>query len=397
MLRKTLALLASAACSASIAAAQSVSPYCPVVPEVSAVQDLGDFAPNAINELGQVVGSHYTGVEWRIVSWTPAGGAVDLGAGYAWDVNNRGAIVFVQDDAAWVRWADGTRQQIASAGSVAYAINDWNEVVGFIGETVFIWRPATGLQLLEFPTNTIDDQPTYDINNAGTVALTSEGSLRLRDRSGAIVIAGIGLQARAVNELDRVAGVMPYFHAATWATSDGLADLGTLGGMNSDAIDVNDVSWIVGRSDAATGDVHAMIVKPGQTMADLGALGGECTGWATGINDAAQVVGSSHDDSGRFRATLWQLKLTPAEALDSLAAAVWKLRNGGLVRAGDARLLLAKIAKAQRKASMDGPVPHGPLTAFAAHVRALERRGRISHPIAQALRDRSDQLLAATR
>jgi probable HAF family extracellular repeat protein len=71
----------------------------------------------------------------------------------------------------------------------------------------------------------------------------------------------------------------------------GITDLGTLGGDNSYATGINDAGQVVGDSRTAAGTTHAFITGPnGVGMTDLGTLGGDYS-TASGINDAGQVVG----------------------------------------------------------------------------------------------------------
>ena len=53
-----------------------------------------------------------------------------------------------------------------------------------------------------------------------------------------------------------------------------MRNLGTLGGKNSDAIDLNDATQVVGWSETADGNAHAFLWTPGRGMEDLGTLGG---------------------------------------------------------------------------------------------------------------------------
>ena len=77
-----------------------------------------------------------------------------------------------------------------------------------------------------------------------------------------------------------------------------LFELGTLGGVDSNAHGINDACQVVGISDTARGDYHAFLWLPEPAynmpagMNDLGTLGG-AYGWANGINDACQVTGYS--------------------------------------------------------------------------------------------------------
>ena len=76
-----------------------------------------------------------------------------------------------------------------------------------------------------------------------------------------------------------------------------MRDLGSLGGPGSSsfATGINDAGQVVGYFETASGDSHAFITGPnGEDMKDLGTLGLGGPGsssFATGINNAGQVVG----------------------------------------------------------------------------------------------------------
>jgi len=77
-----------------------------------------------------------------------------------------------------------------------------------------------------------------------------------------------------------------------------MTDLGTLGGVSSFVSGINDSGQVVGRSETATGSMHAFVTGPnGEGMIDLGTLGGSFSD-AAGINEAGQVVGSSETATG---------------------------------------------------------------------------------------------------
>ena len=117
-----------------------------------------------------------------------------------------------------------------------------------------------------------------------------------------------GTQARAINSTGDVAGfstgtpnATPADSLKAWLWSAGTVTI--LGTMN-DATGVNVHQQVVGYA-GVNGFAHATLWQSG-TQTDLGTLGGRLS-FATGINDAGQVVGQSSgpNDSGGY-AFVWQ-------------------------------------------------------------------------------------------
>jgi probable HAF family extracellular repeat protein len=126
---------------------------------------------------------------------------------------------------------------------------------------------------------------------------------------------------RAINNRGEVACLSDTaggaFHACLWRHGV-MTDLGTIGGTFSDSAGINNRRQIVGTSTVAGGQQHAYLFSKGK-MTDLNELIPADSGWtlvaATGINDAAEIVGN-----GTINGHAHAFLLTPSEDAFLLAS-----------------------------------------------------------------------------
>jgi len=144
--------------------------------------------------------------------------------------------------------------------------------------TVTDWSfpPSVVTDTMTITVNTHDDLQ-YDIVNIGS--LSNQASYP----------AGI-------NDTGDVVG---YYYTDAWLkrafvySSDTMTDLGTLGGAEAWARDINNNDQVVGQALTVDGNWHAFIWDSANGMRDLGTLGGS-TSVAYAINDVGQIAGYSY-------------------------------------------------------------------------------------------------------
>ena len=297
------------------------------------IVDLGDLGggygrARAINGLGQVAGEALlpvAGTVDRAVVWQ-AGSVADLGTlggqqsagtvcGWAQDASGNAM------PALWNGSAVTALPTLGGAIGTAWGINDAGTAVGHSylstgGYHATLWS-AGGVHDLGTLGGALS--VAYDINNQGEAVGTASNSAG-RDRAvlwgpgGPVDLGGLSggqwTAAYAVNDSGQVIlwgtpqGAMRD-RAAFWNgdPASPVINLGTLGGIQSDAYGLNDHGFVVGSAYEPTGTYHAF-VWDGAEMIDLGTLGGDYS-LAYGINDQGIIVGWAMDASRQTHAVEW--------------------------------------------------------------------------------------------
>ncbi|WP_374568313.1 hypothetical protein [Ideonella sp.] len=217
------------------------------------------------------------------------------------------------------RYVDGVLKPILPAPANAMLVQDMNDsgdVIGRIVNDYYVWR-ADGT------TEAMPGLSLYAINDLGQMAVRADGTWH-----GCI-----------------------YDHGT-------LTDLGTLGGNNSSAFDINNRGEVTGIADlpGQYAPYHAFAWRNGE-MVDLGTLGGTSS-WGAAINDLGHVVGTARDKKGAYHAFIHDgsvmRKLPPTQEGDTLTPYDVNDRDE-VVGAGSAgEVLLSAEGKTYRLKSLLG-------------------------------------------
>ena len=195
-------------------------------------------------------------------------------------------------------------------------------------------------------------EPTESRPRLSTPEFTIATDLTITDLGS---LGGIVGEARAVNDLGQVVGTSytaNEIHPFLWQNGT-MTDLGTLGGTwavagwaPGVARTVNAVGQVVGASTTAgNAETHAFLWQNG-TMTDLGTLGG-ISSQAIAVNALGQVAGwASTPNEAERRPVLWETSLrppTPRETADILTRAVEELVAAGHLPSGQGNALLSTL------------------------------------------------------
>lgn len=242
------------------------------------ITDLGTLGEDVssmafgINDHGQVVGRSIGADAYRAVLWT-GGSVVDMGLGNnssANAINNStqvAATSFSSTSGQTVLWNDdGPPTNLFQSSFLRPGINNAGQVVGESGNRAVVSSGGVTTTLAALPGSS--SSYAYAINDAGQVV-------------GDSVVCG------ACND-----------RATLWDGGTAF-DLGTLGGADSLAVDINNVSQIVGMSTTFAGGYHATLWSDGaifdlNSFLAAGALAsGVLLNTAYGINDSGWIVGTA--------------------------------------------------------------------------------------------------------
>jgi probable HAF family extracellular repeat protein len=340
----------------------------------------GTFSDAAdVNEAGQVVGTSATASgEDHAFLWTPSAGMRDLGTlggrySTATAINDFGVVVgysvrAVDDDAyyafAWTKWTG----MIDLGAGQAFDVNNRAEVVGVDEVGAVLWTPSGEKVRL---TNTPGPfSVAYAVNDFSVAAISALNAIDLVQISGRSFRVLTTIPLAAPNDINNVAAVAGYLHTSAprafiWSLFGGIVPLVPLDGrLHSTGNALNDLGHVVGWSDWAEPGVRAVLWRGTTEPTPLGTLGE--LPWtqsiAYGVNNVGMIVGGGNVASGGWHATLWKVTLTRKERLASIIALLRKLYAIGAVNRGELR-------------SLQNLIEHGQLKPLSKRLHSLTRRG----------------------
>ncbi|HLW24763.1 MAG TPA: hypothetical protein VKT22_10420 [Steroidobacteraceae bacterium] len=251
-------------------------------------------------------------------------------------INNHDQVVgSVVDSASGnqeaVIWNGGTPTLVFRAvpfGALANAVNDKGIVVGLvpINGGAFAWAPTAGAVYLGDYSNS----DATGINNHGVIVGIQGGApaswASPFGETGPLPTFELAVDAPvAINNLGVVVGFALSLDSDTQqaARFEGASsrNLGTLGGLNSEAVAVNDRGFIVGWAQIGNGSAHATLWGPHTGPYSLGTLGGKQS-YANALNIQGDVAGTAQSAAGAWHAVLWtHAHYVPSDLNDEISSA----------------------------------------------------------------------------
>ncbi len=300
----------------SLLALLAWSAYVQGAPTYQALKFDGQFAPQMLNDLGQVAG---IGQDGRPVIWNPDGSVIQLAGAVSQltitGFNNQGTIVGnallpgynLQQPVMWRNGGAVERLPLQGLGGSTAGINNRGDIVGHMvgasdtgsGQVGFIqWGDGSAPQLF-------DNYAPLMVNDHGLVLGQVGGEYGLRSwQDGAFGASPYSdLFIRALNNEGRLAGWHDNYQAFSLIDRDGQRDIQDM--WSGFAHAMNDAGSIVGETELS---VHAMLWYQDRTY-DLDHLwhDAQYSGWtllnAWDINDSGAILASgigSLGGSGTF-------------------------------------------------------------------------------------------------
>lgn len=218
------------------------------------------------------------------------------------------------------RWQNGSSIELALPSgftdSTVLGINQGDQIVGFAtapngGNTIqdaMLWNAAG--QVIDLGSGRAND-----INDTGAIILrTTNGAFVWRNgRATELTTPSTYSDSwpAAINNANQIVGWVtlqqtPADHAALWDRDGQFRDLGTLGGENSAASDINDSAVIVGSSHLTNDPYRRAFVWQDGVMTPLATPAPYVASTAAAINSNGQIVGYVENADFTFSAALWQ-------------------------------------------------------------------------------------------
>ena len=307
---------------------------------VYAIDDLGSVGgnftiPSDINDAGDVVGTVQTATfDYHAFLYTDAAGLRDLGTfggdhwSQAYTINNHGHITVSRTNSdnslgAFLYGDDiGAIPVSGLPGAVRVlvaGVNDADQVTGTSVATdvsqTFVWTAATGAQPISSADNVVFSGGA--INLHGQIALSGmvntnpffplSHAFRFTPGLGMLdlgTLPGSGRIISVPSSINADGDVVGYSGDASggsvtqaflYSDRGGMIALGTLGGRQTLANDVNDNGAIVGDALPPASSLHAFLYTPASGVVDLNSLIDSTSGWslwrAAAINNRGMIVG----------------------------------------------------------------------------------------------------------
>lgn len=233
---------------------------------------------------------------------------IDLGtlggsSSRAFGLNDNGEVVGYAATATAIHaflYSNGSMTDLGTLGgtsSQAYGINNSGQVVGLAYVDGLVYRAFL------YANGTMTDLGTLGGNSSKANGINDNGQivgLSLSAQGGAAAffysngtmtgISGAN-EAFAINTSEQIVGYNYSIQAFMYSNGT-MTNLGTLGGNQSVAYDINESGQIVGYADTVPGTAspHGFLYSEG-SMSDIGLLPGGTYNYARSINDSGQIVG----------------------------------------------------------------------------------------------------------